>query len=332
MSLPLSLFFINLMFLTHLQSVSSSLLLPFEISFNADKIKFYSISTQGVPHEIKLLDNSSLQFSPIKRKARTIIVIHGFAVPTSFMLANRWLIRIYMKKYQFGDNLILVDWSALSTRGYNIFDSPFLYPMAVGNVAKTGDRVAHFIKWMHSEGAIDFDGIHLIGISLGAHVAGHVGTAIQQTNGGKKISRITGLDPAGPLYYPSHQELNLDKTDANFVDIYHSNMGLYGGRALDGHVDFIINNGRSQPGCNTVTDIFFCSHNFATFLFADTIKKSYVACKCSPNDENDQSLNQCPTQCPNPVNVGLHTSNSTRGVYRISARNVPQYFRTIQLD
>ena len=34
-----------------------------------------------------------------------------------------------------------------------------------------------------------------------------------------------GLDPAGPLFYTKPPELRIDKTDALFVDILHTNSG-----------------------------------------------------------------------------------------------------------
>ena len=63
-----------------------------------------------------------------------------------------------------------------------------------------------------------------------------------------KIKRITGLDPAGPLFGHNASE-RLDKNDAEFVDIIHTDKIL----GLDlpiGHVDFYPNGGESQPSCS----------------------------------------------------------------------------------
>lgn len=59
--------------------------------------------------------------------------------------------------------------------------------------------------------------MHLIGFSLGAHVSGFAGAELPG------LSRITGLDPAGPLFESQHPKARLDSTDANFIDVIHSN-------------------------------------------------------------------------------------------------------------
>ena len=63
-----------------------------------------------------------------------------------------------------------------------------------------------------------------------------------------------GLDPARPQFEGSHVEARLDKTDANFVDVIHTNSApfLFGGagfRGQLGDVDFYPNGGEYQPGC-----------------------------------------------------------------------------------
>ena len=72
---------------------------------------------------------------------------------------------------------------------------------------------------------------HCIGHSLGAHVCGFTGRALK-TISHLSLTRISGLDPAGPLftndipypfkYYNIAQQARLNKDDADFVDIIHT--------------------------------------------------------------------------------------------------------------
>lgn len=125
---------------------------------------------------------------------------------------------------------------------------------------------------------------HLIGFSLGAHVAGFTGMEI--TN----ISRITGLDPAAPLFEGYPERVRLDPSDAQFVDVIHSNgdsflRGGLGSFDPMGHIDFYPNGGRVQVGCSSVfmgaiTDIFYgrwqslCHHRRAFRFFIDSVVPS----------------------------------------------------------
>lgn len=84
--------------------------------------------------------------------------------------------------------------------------------------------------------------MHLIGFSLGAHVVGFTGKKFQG------ISRITGLDPAGPLYLEVDESRRLTTTDAKFVDILHSDVLRCGFNRSLGHVDFYVNGGVDNGG------------------------------------------------------------------------------------
>lgn len=58
-----------------------------------------------------------------------------------------------------------------------------------------------------------------------------------------------GLDPALPFFTTADRHSKLDKTDAKFVDVIHTNAGVFGKIEPSGHVDFYINGGQTQPAC-----------------------------------------------------------------------------------
>lgn len=61
---------------------------------------------------------------------------------------------------------------------------------------------------------------------------------------------ISGLDPAYPGYSLSNSDGHLAKGDAIFVDVIHTNPGIFGFPQAIGDVDFYPNPGKwIQPGC-----------------------------------------------------------------------------------
>ena len=71
--------------------------------------------------------------------------------------------------------------------------------------------------------------IHVIGHSLGAHMAGQIGQETQKRSL-QKIGRITALDPASPYFEGTSKMLS--KNHAELVDVIHTN----GGKLVDGDV------------------------------------------------------------------------------------------------
>lgn len=65
--------------------------------------------------------------------------------------------------------------------------------------------------------------------------------------------RVTGLDPAGLFFNPKSTAF-LTKQDAEFVDVIHTDGGIYGTTAAVASADFYPNDGvRAQSGCSAWT-------------------------------------------------------------------------------
>lgn len=100
--------------------------------------------------------------------------------------------------------------------------------------------------------------IWMVGHSLGAHISAYASYLIKESQKGQPeswiVGRITGLDPAQPCFSIADESLKLDKDDAPFVDVIHTNARnlLFLGLGLPeqlGFVDFYPNGGKAQPGC-----------------------------------------------------------------------------------
>lgn len=70
----------------------------------------------------------------------------------------------------------------------------------------------------------EFKKLHFIGHSLGAHMSAYISHLLKKDNFWE-VERITGLDPAKPCFVGVHESLRLDKEDAKFVDVIHTDIG-----------------------------------------------------------------------------------------------------------
>ncbi|PSN48335.1 hypothetical protein C0J52_03419 [Blattella germanica] len=136
-------------------------------------------------------------------------------------------------------NVIALDWSGYSTKDYIT---------ALLNCVIQVARAADIIKKMVARG-ISLENFHLVGFSLGAQYASSIGKRFKE----QKPKIITGLDPAGPItgYFC---QTSLHKEDAEFVQIIHTDRGIYGTSRSCGDLDVFFNNDgyRIQPGCPCV--------------------------------------------------------------------------------
>lgn len=160
----------------------------------------------------------------------------------------------------------------------------------------------------------NFDKLHIVGHSLGAQLAGFVGREIIRQSGGKrKIKRITGLDPAFPLFYPGWLVGHISENDAELVDVMHTDGIIYGTPFQTGTVDFYPNGGSIfQPGCPPRGRIMSvedqCAHMRAVELFAESVKnkndKIFMAQKC--NSWQDFEKGNCDNEF---LSMGIHCSS-----------------------
>ncbi|XP_077113121.1 pancreatic triacylglycerol lipase-like isoform X2 [Ranitomeya variabilis] len=161
------------------------------------------------------------------------------------------------------------------------------YEQAVSNARVVGAQIAQFkasLQDMYEKSSLD---VHIIGHSLGAHVAAFAG----QTEN-SHVQRITALDPAGPLFEGAKNDMKLDSSDAKCVDAIYTDTPTFtsllmlrglGTNDVSGHLNFYANGGRNQPGCETTpllsllnpTDIFSafsCSHSRSVDLYREVIR------------------------------------------------------------
>lgn len=143
-------------------------------------------------------------------------------------------------------SVVIIDWGGGSSPPYT---------QAVANIRLVGVITAHIIHMVYKEVKLpNLDRVHILGHSLGSHLAGYAGYTLQ-SEFGLILGRITALDPAEPLFADTDLIVRLDKNDAKFVDVIHtdaspfSNFGL-GMRNPIGHVDFYPNGGYNNPGCD----------------------------------------------------------------------------------
>ncbi|XP_071419405.1 lipase member I [Pithys albifrons albifrons] len=209
----------------------------------------------------RLIEHNVTASKYLNTTKKIVFVIHGFR-PTGSPPA--WLGDMKNLLLSSEDiNLIIVDWN----RGATTVN----YLTAVENCRKVAEILKNYIDQMLVHGA-SLDSMYMIGVSLGAHIAGFVG---QKYNG--KVGRITGLDPAGPSFTHEPPERRLDHTDAQFVDVIHSDTDVLGFKRPLGTIDFYPNGGMDQPGCPKTLfggiEYFKCDHQRSVFLFLSSLKR-----------------------------------------------------------
>lgn len=187
------------------------------------------------------------------------IIIHGWR-STGLDPWIRTMAQNYRRRYGSDYNIITVDWSSYSRCDYL---------SAASRVRGVGEKIGEFILDLIADKTNNdqalLENIHIVGHSLGAHIAGFAGKTVLKV-AKQRIGRITGLDAAAPLFeYPIRrpQQFRLDEDDAVFVDGIHTNIKFLGFKTAYGTADYYMENGGPiQPGCINLLNIFdACKYN-----------------------------------------------------------------------
>ncbi|XP_054744405.1 inactive pancreatic lipase-related protein 1 [Anastrepha obliqua] len=261
----------------------------------------YKNATQNEPILLDPLNLTAAAFHP---RWPLKILIHGFhgSQHTSPNLESRPVLLRTQEVL-----VISVDYSRLTR-------FPCYYPWAVTNARVVARCLAQLIDNLIGNGIYTDRDIHLIGFSLGAQIAGLTANFANQP-----LRRITGLDPAGPAFITQNRSEKLDATDAEFVDVIHTDPFLYSTLERSGHADFYPNLEKFfQPGCNIVQDghIRNCNHFRAPLYYSESIgsERGFWSYQCG--EWLEFLLQQCRRYADVPhTKMGYFVSRNASGSY-----------------
>ncbi|XP_012261673.2 phospholipase A1-like [Athalia rosae] len=272
------------------------------------RLLFYSLN--GNATEVDLDTPGSV---PVDPSLETVWVIHGFL---SYGTKD-WINDTVSALLNRPRNVFVLDWRvgacAETVRFLNIQS----YGSAANNTREVGEYLAGCLERLVNNYSVLLKDIWVIGHSLGAHVAGFAGKAFQRHF--PNFKRITGLDPAGPLFRGLNSTERLDKTDASFVEVIHTS-SLLGLQEPIGHIDFYYNGGEFQPSCLLKKP--GCSHDRAVDYYLEAIRNA--SCQFIGKAwSKEKAYRNTPTTCVNScASVGpAAVYASARGTFYVQTNN-----------
>ncbi|XP_059048048.1 lipoprotein lipase-like [Achroia grisella] len=227
-----------------------------------------------------------------------VVVVHGWNNNAYAVLSMGY---IFLAVYDV--NVIVVDWRTVAISNY---------VTAVNGVPEVGQFLGNFVNWLIETVGGNWNNVHFtctfIGISLGAHVVGSAGLQV-----GGRSARVTGIDPAGPLWSRNPNALNASA--AQYVEGIHTDGGRLGIFDPIGDADFYPNGGRHpQPGCLTTV----CSHGRSFTLFASSVITDHLQGRLCTDVEQAENV-QCSGTVFNMGN-GVFTKRGA-GIYGLTTED-----------
>ncbi|CAH2090830.1 unnamed protein product [Euphydryas editha] len=289
-----------------------------EAIISNNTLKYLSIYVQGNDslirrrysyHETRFLANDpDLDFGK-----KTMLYVGGYLDSPSFPFST--LMGVSYKSI--GYNVLLLDTNYFTTMEY---------PRAARFMRPVGKYTAKMLADLTQEG-LDPTMLELVSLSLGGQTSGFIAKNYRLLTG-MNISRITALDPAGPCFRNLGPADRLDKTDADFVEVVHTNIDNFGMAAPIGHINYYVNGGEHQPGeyfwmlCTE-----FCSHvrAHALWIAALTYHESFVAIQC--DSVQQARYKKCYDRVPQVTNyLGLKANKTVQGIFYLATTNTYPYF------
>lgn len=221
--------------------------------------------------------------------------------------------------------------TAYAKRDYNVFITETqifllnIYPISVRLARTIGKKLGEFLVQL-TEFGLEPENLELAGASLGAHIVSYAAKHFYLATG-KKPSRITALDPAGPCFRSLPEEYRFTISDAERVDVVHTNIDGFGMAERLGHVDFYVNGGEFQPSdIPYIPCLIVCSHVRAIFYWWQALEhpKKFIGMTC--DTIQDARLANCYNSTVYNY-LGLETKFNRTGVYYLGTNNEFPYYR-----
>ncbi|XP_034826452.1 phospholipase A1-like [Maniola hyperantus] len=245
-------------------------------------------------------------------RRKTVVIAIGYLDSTSFPISGMFANQYEAKDY----NVILVDNQRFATVHYYLA-SRLMRPV--------GKHVAEVLVQLTRSG-LDPCTTELLGFSLGGQTVSYIAKNYQQMTG-RNISRISALEPAGPCFRTLSPKERLDASDADFVQVIHTNIDGYGMATRMGHVDFYVNGGEFQP-----TDLNFlpcsatCSHFRVLTYWLSAMKNpdQFIGIKCGSVQEARDAI--CYNKALSINVMGIHVNVHNHGIFYLSTSKTYPYY------
>ncbi|KAM7350118.1 vitellogenin-1-like [Cochliomyia hominivorax] len=208
------------------------------------------------------------------------------------------------------------DYNYLALNSSDSIDT--LYTWSAYNTEEVGRQLALALQKLIDK--VPAENIHLIGHSLGSHIVGYAGRYFIKYTG-LNLTRITALDPANPCFNEGESLSGIQRGDADFIDVIHTNPGVFGKANPVGDADFYAGGlAPIKPGCTRL----FCSHERAYEFFIESVypgnENNFLGVRCTSLKKVNDGF------CDGPkFPMGFATPNDLKGNYFLSVNAEPPY-------